>query len=295
MKLFTRALAMVVAVGLCFGMGAKADVLYEPMDDFYMRHSAECSYECRTYVADAPGGEVIVYESPENAREVGRFANGTELFVTYLYTDRDGVVWAQTEQFSTRFDGWFPLEYAYAKYDGVLFLKDFGASVKDESGEVAAEYAGKKICAWDYPGGNVTGQIEMYESERPIGYYRTFTDEDGRKWGYCGYYYGWKDFWICVDAPTAEESELYPQGKPVRDTRFGEPGVSGEPEGASAVDGPSGTESPGEAAEPSGAATDPGKRIVPKNRVPVGQIVGVLGAVAVVMVGSVVVLRKMKK
>ena len=39
--------------------------------------------------------------------------------------------------------------------------------------------------------------------------YKTYVDEAGRKWGYCGYYYGSRNFWVCLDAADQSYEELW--------------------------------------------------------------------------------------
>lgn len=48
-------------------------------------------------------------------------------------------------------------------------------------------------------------------------YREVYVDEAGRSWGKIGYYYGWRNCWICLDAPTADYAELYPVGNAVQE------------------------------------------------------------------------------
>ena len=55
----------VVGCFLFCGLCVRADVIWEPEDSFYKKHSEECVYVNRLYTANGPDGEVILYKSPE--------------------------------------------------------------------------------------------------------------------------------------------------------------------------------------------------------------------------------------
>lgn len=260
-KNIERMLLSLVGIFLIFTVCAAyahADLLYEPDDDFYRRHREECKYESRIYIADGPDDVLIVYKSPESSRETGRIKNGQSLIVNFLYVDESGITWAQTDRNDDDICGWFPLEYAYAKYDFEEFMREYGKQFKEENGYIT----GKEIVIWEYPGGEIDGTISL-DNGSAIEYYITFTDEEGRKWAAFDYYMGYRDFWCCVDDLTADEQKLYPEGRPLRDTREREKPKKG--------------------------------RIIPGKEVPSGQIFSVLIAVAAVMGVSVFLLWRMRK
>ena len=122
-----------------FSQTARADVIFVPEDSFYEAHRDACTYENRTYIANAPGGILTGYQNPESAQEKFQLDNGTPLYTSYVYVSPSGVSWG----FADYYDAWFPLDYAYAKYDDRQFREDY--SVKGESGELSKAYAGKTI------------------------------------------------------------------------------------------------------------------------------------------------------
>ena len=70
-------------------LAARADVIWEPYDnDFYTQHSDECTYDDHRYTAlvDAKG-----YKSPESNRVTDTIKAGNSAWLTYLYTDKNGV------------------------------------------------------------------------------------------------------------------------------------------------------------------------------------------------------------
>ncbi len=218
----TILLSVLAALFLCsFGpaLTARADVIYEPEDSFYQSHSSECPTENRYYIANSPQDKLYLLKSPENNTNVNSLENGTKFFVYNTYTDKDGRIWGYTEPTAeisaSGKSGWANLDFAYVAYDSIEFLKDY--ETVQESGTAAIDEDHPNLCIWDYPGGEITANIDTY-GEAP-GYSRTFTDEEGRKWGYASYYVGWRNFWFLIDEPGAAEEEVYPNGKPVRDTR----------------------------------------------------------------------------
>ena len=260
-KYIERMLLTLVGIFLMFTIcaaEAHADLLYEPDDDFYEAHREECQYEARSYIADGPDDVLIVYKSPESSEETGRIKNGKELWVSFLYVDESGITWAQTDRNEDDICGWFPLDYAYAEFDFVEFEREYWDQFEEENGYIS----GEKIVIWEYPGGETDGTISLDPGEL-LEYYITFTDEAGRKWAEFDYFRGHRDFWCCVDDLTAGEKELYPEGRPSRDTRERETPKRG--------------------------------RITPGKEVPAAQIFAVLIAVAAVMGGSIFLLRKMRK
>lgn len=266
-------IAGILLVSSLCAVDTRADVLYEPNDDFFEKHRDECSYEDRDYFTDGPDGEVILYESPESGRETGRIPNGALLHLYWLYMDRTGVVWAlvdrkQDPKSGELMSGWFPYEYASVKYDFTEFIREHRDELVKESGKVPAEYAGKEIRTWEYPGGEMKGVIFADRSDNLPGYNITYTDEEGRKWFPCTYYYGHRNFWCCLDALTADDG-------------------SGPDQEESAVSDTS------KAGEPDEKEQD--GRITPGPAVPAARIAGVLAAVVVVMGVSIVLLIRMKK
>ncbi len=222
----TFLLSLFAALFLCASLQplfARADVYYEPENNFYRSHSAECYDEGRYYVANSPQDALYFYRSPGGS-EVNHVEKGTRFYVFVTYTDKDQNVWGYAEPSSeisaSGKGGWALLtsdgmNYAYPAYDNIEFQKDY--ETIEESGFAAADEDHPDLNLWDYPGGEIIATIPTY-GDAP-GYTRTFTDEEGRKWGYTGYYVGWRDIWFLIDEPWASEEELFPEGKPVRDTR----------------------------------------------------------------------------
>lgn len=193
----------------------RADVIFEPLDVFYARNREECDYHARSYIANGPKGKVTVYMSPEAPITIGKVANGEYIWVDYVYTDKKGTSWGYTADENAV--GWVPMPYLYLCYDSTFFKEDFADKIKTETGQLDSSYEDKTGHFWRYPGSD-SGQ-EFKIDTGHLQYSVTFVDEEGRTWGYVGYYFGRQNSWICIDNPTATFEELYPEGAPVRDTR----------------------------------------------------------------------------
>lgn len=211
---------------MLFGISAKADVIWEPYEDsFYRSHWEECEHVDRSYRANGPGGEVILYESPESAKEITRWENGTSGYISFTYTDDSGVVWGVYNNGDVNESGWMPMEYMVVVYDSISFAEEFADVIVEESGELdAGDYTEVYFYSWPGAEHAILMPIDSYVPE----YHRTFVDEKGRRWGNVSYYYGTRDSWICLDAPVAAFYELWPEGAPQRGEEIPEPAKDGE-------------------------------------------------------------------
>ena len=141
--------ALLAAAMLLLPCMALADVILEPEDSFYKRHSDQCTYQAgRTYIASGEGGSAPVYKAPDKG-EIRRIDNGNEAVCQWLYTDGNGAQWALISDGS----GWINLYDFKVKYDWVEFEREHKDEIKHEDAEVdAAKGAGDTIIFYDYPG-----------------------------------------------------------------------------------------------------------------------------------------------
>lgn len=193
---------------LCI-LPARADVIWEPQDSFYEEFSSECEYVGRTFTANGPDGEVILYQSPVSAREVARWENGFKAYISFTYEDENGVVWGVYEEHGSK-TGWMPMEYMDVVYDAISFAEEYEADITAETGALDEQYVHESVWFWRYPGAT-EGYETTVESYVPE-YDGTYVDSHGHSWGNVGYYFGHKNFWICLDQPDADFETLYPGG-----------------------------------------------------------------------------------
>lgn len=214
MKKYLKIASMLLLTLLILPLQVRADVIYEPWDDsFYDEHREDCEYHSRSYTADGPNGEVTVYESPESSWKKSDFENGSEIWISYLYTDAEGIRWGHCDDWESNVSGWVPMDYLELIYDGISFEEDYGDQFVQQSGALGEEYQGKIIYFWTYPGCEDSNRIDLFDDEPYMPEYDVvYTDDDGRSWGRLNYYMGIRNAWICLDDPTADFDTLYPQG-----------------------------------------------------------------------------------
>lgn len=212
-----RTFCLLLALLLCMAAipAVRADVIFEPEDSFFREHQGECLPHDRGYYAAGPDNAAVVYRSPASAVVEERVKNGDPLRISYTYEDENGILWGYTEHYEdNRIDwsGWVPMDYLLLRYDHICFDEEFADRLGYEEGQLEG-FAGQTIHAWSYPGSEGSYTITVGDSYGPS-YGTVFTDDAGRKWGCCPYYFGYRSFWICLDDPTADYPTLYAEHAP---------------------------------------------------------------------------------
>lgn len=203
----------------CIASVVKADVIWEPEDPFFEKHSEECEYISRVYTADGPDGEVIVYKTPESPKVMMKFENGEKIYIYWVYRDKNGISWGTVEDEKS---GWVPMDYLTPVYDSISFQEEYETEITAQKGVLDEQYKDREIYIWEYPGSeNVWAFDTSGETALPE-YEKVYRDEEGRQWGNLGYYYGYENVWVCLDEPLKNLSELYPNGAPKHENPTGE-------------------------------------------------------------------------
>lgn len=224
-------LALALALGLC--VGTFADIAYEPADNYYESHRDQCDYENRYYYTNGPEGYVQLCKSP-GGTSVTVLPNGGLYYVSYT-SSRDGAVWgcveydpdnlASASAWNGGRSGWVRMDQMQVEYDFLRFAEDHGDAILNEEAELRLGAEGEALC-YKYPGsGIVTGTIGNYSGGdyETVSFSQTYTDGEGRRWGFLGYYYGHRNLWVCLSDPFNElpageeyvEVQLIPAAEPV--------------------------------------------------------------------------------
>lgn len=196
----------------------KADTVWEPNDDFYTKHAQECEYEGCAYQTNAKEGYVTVYEAPNSGKEVGKIKNGKSFYVGFTWTDNSGAKWGVVdlwghepengEIYADRelSNGWVLLENMAPVYNEGDFRREHETEFAEYTDEMQGYEIENGIQLWEYPGAATPiGEIKSYMSPGDEPFYdMLYTDEEGRRWTYIGYYYIQKG-WVCIDDPEAKE------------------------------------------------------------------------------------------
>ncbi len=207
-----------------FALPAHADIIYEPYDDdFYAEHAEECRTEDTAWEINARGLRMM--ESPESDRAVYEFDEiGTRVWIYVIYNDPEGGSWGYTEYYNNgRTCGWIPMNLLWKGYDHDKFSSDHASEISQKSNTVPVVTKGdsQEVYFYVYPGSPYYSvhelSLEQLEDD-PIRTNLEYTDEEGRKWGYIGYYY-LMEGWICLDHPDKDFDTLWPSGAPDFDSR----------------------------------------------------------------------------
>ncbi len=208
-------------------ISARADVLWEPDDPYYMKRwenedmKDEFVLNNRNYFVNGSQGYIYVAEDPESQRVTDALENGTLVFVSFTYTDRGqewGVIQYQrdsegkvTPNYGYRDEGeegqirtgWILMEDVSLVYDSTAFMEEYAEEIETvtENPELTLK-EGEELLYWTYPGsGFLYGKTSYVDNGLQTD--ASYTDEDGRIWGHISYYMGTRDVWICVSDPTA--------------------------------------------------------------------------------------------
>ncbi len=197
-------LTMLAALLFALALPAAADVAYMPRDDFLMKHMDECSYENRWYYANGSEGYVLAYRSPESS-DATPLPNGNRYLITNIYQGSWGVLEYDTKtlensESSGSVVGWVKLDQMVAEYDNVAFRADHAGELTECSDELEIA-EDQTVYAYQYPGSGIVVAEFSGDWATSIPFQQAFTDPAGRKWGYCGYLFGVKNFWVCLDDP----------------------------------------------------------------------------------------------
>ncbi len=203
-----KKLWILLALVLCLAPAVRADVIYTPEDHFFSTH--ECDYVNRSYFASGPEGEVVIYLSPESSVKRGRVSNGEVLGILYSYEAKEGTLWGYTEHEAGT--GWVPMGYLTLRYDYISFQEEFAERIVYLDKYLKVE-AGEAVRFWSYPGSDYSMELAI-EPENTPEYGAYFEDDGGRRWGYVGYYYGFRNVWVYLEDPLAGYEELYAEIPP---------------------------------------------------------------------------------
>ena len=223
----------VMLVSLLSGY-ALADVIYQPDDDFYNSHASDCEYLNRDYYANGESGYMELFTEPDGS-SLGFADNGGIFHAQFTYKSGDAI-WGVVE-YSTSGDkivprnesgfytGWIKLSDAVLKYDYISFDEDHSAEYTTYDGDYSEFADLQNILLWSFPNsGTTVGGIDKIDENFVIN--SVYTDADGIRWGFIGYYYASKNTWVCISNPTVDD--LAAKNVPVPALYSPEPGS--EPE-----------------------------------------------------------------
>lgn len=189
-----KTLLLLCSLALLFAFlcPAAADLVWEPMDDFYNAHLKDCTEAAGRYGALS---RVQVVSSPENDAPVKTIEQGESFGICARWGDQ----WALLSDES----GWVELTNCARYYDESDFYAEHSSEfVKPEKQEnITLE---DDLIVWSFPG---SGKYETVMGLYDIGFtYATiqykWTDADGRLWAQVDNIYQMNNRWICLSDKT---------------------------------------------------------------------------------------------
>ena len=202
MKRKLLALLTVLLLVVTMVTPAFADVLWMPRENVSYDYDKVLN---RAFFTNGGDGYVTVYTAPNSMSKVTNLANGTQFCVVYTREEKDGSLWGLGhEAVIDGAEGWVPLADMALIYDHISFEEDHSHEYQkyDGSGDGLTE-----ACTYSYPGGVYLSTAKTMDGGAYTlaeGFQNLYTDENGLRWSYIGYYYGLRNFWICIDDPMNE-------------------------------------------------------------------------------------------
>jgi hypothetical protein len=190
-------------------LGASADVIWEPNDDFYHKNADKCEYVNRDYYTNGENGYMELFSEP-GGRSLGFAENGVIFHVQFSYrqgSESWGLVIYGTDgdRLAPSFEGldqtgWIRLSDTILKYDVQSFDEEHGKEFTPYTGDYSELQLDRPIVLWTFPNsGEAAGELEEIDGNFQIE--KVYRDMDGKHWGYVGYFYGRRSFWVCLTDP----------------------------------------------------------------------------------------------
>lgn len=214
-KLLAVCLCLVLLLGL--SVSASADMLWEPWDnDYFISLDYEYDdYLDRTYTVPE-GMTANVYKSPETGGVLTTLSSGDLIYVGPVI-HLNGITWAAGYPYGDWDNqGWVNLDRLQRTYEHEDFVADFEDSFEETDDILTQDDITTEIQTWTYPGsGLADGTIPRdclggEYNNGVVNFSYIYTDPDGGRWGYVGYYMG-RCGWVWLDDPEATETPLFVQ------------------------------------------------------------------------------------
>lgn len=186
---------------LVFSTVATADVLPWPENDYFIDNEEDMELITGGYMVNCSGNKQKFYSAPGKLTAVFTVPRGEIIYPSYRCT-KDGEEWCIVESWGNNYSysGWCPMEALLPLYNSNYFTEEHA----DEIGEgFTEEYKeGTVLYFYSYPGSGISPAPATVFDQEPVEFERSYTDSEGRKWGYVSYWYGIRDCWLCADDPT---------------------------------------------------------------------------------------------
>ena len=211
---YVMPILLFVCMIFTFAPFARADVISEPSNDFYNRHREECSHIGRSFYANGEGGSISLLKEPGSKSAVMTIDNGDTLYIDFTYNYR-GEDWGiasfydPDKSYNEWPNGWVPMDQLLLVYDYLAFDNDHEEEFYAYKGGYDSLKAADVIYMWSWPGSGETVGTLVYEDSRFMEINTAYKDDAGREWGFIGYWYGNRNFWVCLSDPANDSIDAF--------------------------------------------------------------------------------------
>ena len=235
-----RISALFLSLILSFSLAVPtlADVLWEPNNRFYEKHRSDCQLLQRSFYVNGEDGYVDLLAAPDSSTVALQLENGEQVYIYWQYEN-----WGYVE--IEEDGGWVELDELELIYDHISFAEEYADSIIPYDSALCQplldSWDGSTMVMWPYPGAKdpisvweeADSAMEMLKAEGATYFRQIFRDEEGLIWGFCGYLWGNRNFWVCLNAPAGRADPLVQEGEaeiPVREIPAVELTPAQEPE-----------------------------------------------------------------
>ena len=197
---------------------ARADMIYEPNNEFYLQNKQACVKLDRTFIANGKDDSVSLKAKPGANKKISSYGNRTEFLISYTY-DLNGEIWGLAE--INNVAGWIPLSQLLLLYDYLSFQQEHQDELHFFVGSMDLLTEADEIVLWTWPGSGrqISTLGQPYKDNVFADAYKlvvcAYTDADGREWGYFNSKY-WPHIWVCLDDPSNPDIPAFnPASEPV--------------------------------------------------------------------------------
>jgi len=195
---------LIVCLLLVPYLAAAADIIWLPENDFFSKHSGDCVFLGRSFIANGAGGSVPVMDAPGSGKKIHTVKNGEYVYIEYSCR-YDDELWGlvPTDQYtdSGYKCGWAKMDQFLVVYDYVSFHEEHLLEFHEPTGNYDALRTAGGAVIWPWPG---AGKYLWTTTDLDVeNFYviHAYTDPEGREWGFVNYLYGQDNVWICLSDP----------------------------------------------------------------------------------------------
>lgn len=212
-----RLFALLLLCILCISLAAtaSADILWEPSSTYYRNHYDQFQYMDQTYVVP-DGMTANLYTEPSNGLLIKTFPAGTRIYIG-PYGTVHNELWGSGYAYGDwQNEGWVRLDRLQKEFSHEDFYAQYGHECVATDDQITQLDIETEIQTWTYPGSGIGDgtipkeALQTSYNDGVMNFQFVYTDPDGGRWGYVGYFMG-RCGWVYLDDPETTEPPTFPQ------------------------------------------------------------------------------------